>query len=59
MMNKAQAIAYGKRMGVKYYVKDNRGGLLGGTRTYEQAVEMKSKWETKVDNDIELFIVEA
>lgn len=58
-MNKEQAIAYGKRMGVKYYVKSSRGSLIGGTRTYEQAVEMKSEWEAKVDNDVKLFIVNA
>ena len=29
MMNKEQAIAYGKRNGVKYYVKNSLGGLLG------------------------------
>ena len=64
-MNKEQAIAYGKRMGVKYYVKNSLGGLLGGTKTYEQAVEMKSRWEAKAVNDpfspsnLKVFIVEA
>lgn len=58
-MNKEQAIAYGKRMGVKYYVKNSIGGLLGGTKTYEQAVEMKSRWEAEVANDIKVFIVKA
>ena len=58
-MNKEQAIAYGKRMGVKYYVKNSLGVLLGGTKTYEQAVEMKSRWEAEVANDIKVFIVEA
>ena len=65
MMNKEQAIAYGKRNGVKYYVKDSLGALLGGTVTYEQAVEMKSRWEAEEANnpfapsDLKVFIVEA
>ena len=64
-MNKEQAIAYGKRMGVKYYVKNSLGGLLGGTKTYEQAVEMKSRCEAKAANNpfapsnLKVFIVEA
>lgn len=64
-MNKEQAIAYGKRMGVKYYVKNSLGGLLGGTKTYEQAVEMKSRREAEMANDpfapsdLKVFIVEA
>lgn len=59
MMNKEQAIAYGKRMGAKYYVKNSLGGLFGGTKTYEQAVEMKSRREAEVANDIKALIVEA
>lgn len=65
MMNKEQAVAYGKRNGVKYYVKNSLGGLLGGTKTYEQAVAMKSRWEKEEANnpfapsDIKIFIVKA
>lgn len=65
MMNKAQAIAYGKSHGVKYYVKNSLGGLFGGARTYEQAVEMKARWEAEVANDpfapsdLKVLIVEA
>lgn len=58
-MNKEQAIAYGKRNGVKYYVKNSLGGLLGGTKTYEQAVEMKSRLEAEASSDIKVFIVEV
>lgn len=64
-MNKKQAIAYGKRNGVKYYVKNSLGGLFGGTNTYEQAVAMERRWEAEVANDpfapsdIKVFIVEA
>ena len=65
MMNKEQAIAYGERNGVKYYIKNSLGGLLGGTKTYEQAVEMKSMWAAEMANDpfapsdLKVFIVEA
>lgn len=59
MMNKEQAIAYGKRTGVKYYVKNSLGGLLGGTKTYGQAVDMKRRLEAKAANGIKVFIVEA
>lgn len=65
MMNKEQAIAYGKRNGVKYYVKNSLGGLLGGTKTYEQAVEMKNRWAAEMANNsfapsnVEVFVVEA
>lgn len=64
-MSKKQAVAYGKRNGVKYYVKNSLGGLFGGTKTYEQAVEMKARWEKEVANDpfapsdLKVFIVEA
>ena len=65
MMSKSQAVAYGKRNGIRYYVKNSLGGLFGGTKTYEQAVEMKSRWEVEVANDpfapsdLKVFIVEA
>ena len=31
--------------GVKYHVKNTNGGLLGGTKTREQAEAMKARWE--------------
>lgn len=46
-------------------MKNSLGGLYGGTKTYEQAVEMKSMWEAEEVNnpfapsDLKLFIVEA
>lgn len=64
-MNKEQAIAYGKRNGVKYYVRNSLGGLPGGTKTYEQAVEMKRRREAEAANNpfaprgLKVFIVEA
>ena len=65
MMSKQQATAYGKRTGVKFYVKNSLGGLFGGTKTHEQAVEMKARWEEEVasdpfaPSDLKVFIVEA
>ena len=31
MMNPNQAIAYGQQIGVKFYVRNSNGGLMGGT----------------------------
>lgn len=45
MMNRAQAEAYGKKMGCKYYVYNSNGGLFGGFQTREAAEECKRKWE--------------
>ena len=73
MMNQKQAIAYGKSHDVKYYVKiaktvpngETETYLNGGTRTYEQAVEIKSELEARMANDplaqreLKVFIVEA
>lgn len=63
-MNLQEAIAYGKRTGVRYYVKNSRGGLVGGTKTYEQAVDMKNRYEAKMANDpfdpgLKAYVVEA
>lgn len=46
MMTKQQAIAYGKRTGVKYYIYGD-GALYGGTRTKEQAERMKAECEAE------------
>ena len=63
-MNKEQAISYGKRIGVKYYVKNSNGGLLGGTTTKEAAIEMQQRWQEEYRNDpwnkdIKVYIEEA
>lgn len=63
-MNLQEAIAYGKRTGVKYYVRNDHGGLIGGTKTYEQAVDMKNRYEAEMANDpfnpdIKAYVVEA
>lgn len=45
MMNREQAVAYGKQIGVKFYVKNSLGGLLGGCTTKEAALETKRRFE--------------
>ena len=47
MMNRAAAEAYGKQIGVRYYVKNTRGGLYGGYTTLEAAQEAKKRFETE------------
>lgn len=37
MMNLQQAIEYGKRIGVKYYIKNQYGNLIAGTTTLADA----------------------
>lgn len=51
MMNLNQAIAYGKRVGVKFYVRNTNGGLMGGTKTRKQAQAMKKEFEERYKND--------
>lgn len=51
MMNLNQAIAYGKRVGVKFYVRNTNGGLMGGTKTRKQAQAMKKEFEEHYKND--------
>ena len=45
MMNQKQAISYGKKIGVRYHVRNSNGGLLGGTKTLEAAKEMQKTKE--------------
>ena len=45
MMNLQQAIAYGKTIGVKYYVYNDCDCLMGGTQTLEEAEAMKKRFE--------------
>ena len=45
MLNKEQAIRYGKQIGVRYHIYNNYGCLMGGTKTWEQAVGMKRRFE--------------
>ena len=51
MMNQNQAISYGKKIGVRYHVRNSNGGLLGGTKTLEAAKEMQKKWQRQYTND--------
>lgn len=45
MLNLEQAIEHGKRVGVRYYVKNDAGCIMGGTKTIEQAEAMKRRFE--------------
>ena len=45
-MNKEQAIAYGRRTGVKYYLYGD-GALYGGTRTKDEAERMRAEYEAE------------
>ena len=38
-------------MGVKFYVRNSNGGLMGGTKTREQAQAMKKEFEERYKND--------
>lgn len=51
MMNKNQAIAYGKTIGVQYHIFNSMGRLVGGTKTLEQAQAMKSRLEKEEKNN--------
>jgi len=65
MMNKAQAVAYGRRIGVKYYVKNSLGGLLGGFTTLEAAEACRIRQERElrnnpwVDGSVRIYIEEV
>ena len=45
MMNRAAAENYGKKIGVRYYMKNTTGGLYGGYKTLEAAQEAKKRFE--------------
>ena len=45
MMTLDGAIAYGQRIGVRFYVKTSTGAVYGGTKTREQAEAMKHRFE--------------
>ena len=45
MMNREQAIAYGKRIGVRFHIYNSNGCVVGGTKTLEQAEAMKKRFE--------------
>lgn len=51
MMNKEQAIAYGKRIGVKFYVMNSNGGLLGGYTTREAAEEARQRFQREYNHN--------
>lgn len=45
MMNRSQAIAYGKHIGVRWHIYNSNSCLVGGTKTLEQAQAMKRRFE--------------
>ncbi len=45
MMNREQAIAYGRHIGVRYHIYNSRGCLVGGATTLEYAQAMKRNFE--------------
>lgn len=45
MMTLQGAIAYGKHIGVRWYIRNDRGCIVGGTKTREQAEAMKLRFE--------------
>ena len=47
MMNLEQAISYGRHIGVRYYVLNDADCILGGTKTLQQAEDMKKEFEIK------------
>lgn len=64
MMNREQAIAYGKRNGVKYHVKNSLGGLLGGFTTKEAAMKYQRECEREYKRNpwnkgVKVYIVEV
>ena len=51
MMNRNQAIAYGRHIGVRYHIYNSRGCLVGGTKTFEEAQTMKRRFEIEEKNN--------
>ena len=64
-MNTKQAIAYGKRIGVRFHIYNSRGCLVGGTRTLKEAQAMKRRFEAEEKNNpftggkTQFYIMEA
>ena len=55
MLTLEQALWHGEKVGVRYYVKDRKSNILGGTKTLEQAEEMvrrfyrQYKWVSHIE----------
>lgn len=47
MMNLEQAITYGKRTGVKYYVKNSSGCIFAGCITKRDALKTMRRYEAE------------
>ncbi len=50
-MNTQQAIAYGKRVGVRYHIYNSKGCLMGGTKTLSRARAMMREFEIEERNN--------
>ena len=64
MMNLNQAMNYGKKIGVKYIIKNSYGGTLGGAVHKADAEKMRDEFQKEYDNDTcnkgtKIFIVEV
>ena len=46
MMNLNEAIAYGKRIGVRYYIRNQHGCIVGGAKTLETARNMVNEMKS-------------
>ena len=51
MMTLQQALAYGRQVGVRYYVVTQNGAVYGGATTREYAEEMKRRFERENRNN--------
>ena len=47
MLNLQMAIEHGRRVGVRFYLMNDKNCILGGTRTLEQAEDMKRRFEAE------------
>ena len=51
MMSREQVMAYGRKIGCKFYVRNSNGGLLGGFTTREAAEKYKAEEERRLRKD--------
>lgn len=65
-MNRDQALAYGKKRGCRFLVKNTNGGLYGGYTNRADAELAKMRWEKEIcenpwckGENIKVFIEEG
>lgn len=51
MMDYYGALAYGRRVGCRFYVYNSNGGLLGGFKERKDAERCKAEWEARFRTD--------